>query len=95
MYLCGTLNPIIMSNKTYNGWSNYETWRIALEFFDSFEAEEGQFKDISELADYMKDLVEQAIDENGQNIATDYAHAFVSAVNFYEIAEHSFKMQEV
>ena len=42
----------------------------------------------------MKDLVEQAIDENGQNIATDYAHAFVSAVNFYEIAEHSFKMQE-
>ena len=79
-----------MHNETYNGWRNYETWRIALEFFDGFEVEKNQFTDTSELADYMRSIVEDAIDQHGQNIATDYAYAFVNAVNFYEIAEHIF-----
>ena len=83
-----------MSNETYNGWKNYETWRIALEFFDGFEVEENQFTNASELADYMQSIVEETIDQNGQSIATDYAHAFVSAVNFYEIAEHVLNMQQ-
>ena len=29
-----------MSDKTYNGWSNYATWRINLEVFDGLELEE-------------------------------------------------------
>jgi len=79
-----------MSNEKYNGWRNYETWRVALEFFDGFEIEENEYKDAFQLADYMQSVVEDAIDQHGQNIATQYAHAFISAVNFYEIAEHVF-----
>ena len=29
-----------MSDKTYNGWSNYATWRINLEIFDDLDISE-------------------------------------------------------
>jgi len=76
------------SPKKYNGWHNYATWRIALEFFDGYDIEENQFKTEYDLAAYLKEIVIEAIETNGQNIAVDYALAFVDECNFYEIAEH-------
>ena len=77
-----------MSNNKYNGWTNYETWRIALEFFDGYQVEDRQFKDTSELAEHLKSIVEETIEQEGKGIAADYAYAFVASVNYYEIAEH-------
>ena len=70
----------------YNGWTNYATWRINLEIIGNMEFDE----QVS--ADYLKDLVEEAIFVNFDTCDTprlieDYARAFVSQVNFYEIAK--------
>ena len=74
----------------YNGWTNYATWRINLEFFDGFNpSDNGYYEEISELPDQLKDYVESIIDETtADGIAKDYALAFISDVNWYEIAEH-------
>ena len=73
-----------MNNKNYNGWTNYATWRVNLEILSDIEFEE----QVS--ADYLKDLTEECVFEGGatQRIAEDYAHAFLSDVNYYEIANN-------
>ena len=89
-----------MTDKTYNGWTNYATWRINLEIFDGFEldldAYMGETKfGPSDLAGELQQIAEDAIfgghsyDERGQtNLMEDYARAFLSDVNWYEIAQH-------
>ena len=72
----------------YNGWANYATWRINLEMLDGFDVEEWSI-DINELPDILKDYVESYIIETtSKDVARDYALAFVSDVNYYEIAKH-------
>ena len=76
---------------TYNGWSNYATWRINLEMLDGFEADCSMpIEDISDMADYLQEycgtLVEESAPHGG--LAKDYAFAFMGDVNWYEIAEH-------
>ena len=73
-----------MNNNEYNGWSNYATWRVNLEILGDIEFEE----QVS--ADYLKELTEECVFEGGatQRIADDYAQAFLSDVNYYEIANH-------
>ena len=80
-----------MDDKKYNGWANYATWRINLEIFDGREWEVSDLKrmDVSELADLLKDEAEQAITNYGElpeGLAYDYAMAFISDVDWYEIA---------
>ena len=73
-----------MENKKYNGWTNYATWRINLEILGDIEFEE------KVTADYLKEIVEDTIFNNTVQtycLAADYARAFISDVNFYEIAE--------
>ena len=69
----------------YNGWANYATWRINLEILGDIE-----FKDRVS-ADDLKEIVEDCVFTNFNTCDTprlieDYARAFVSEVNFYEIA---------
>lgn len=80
-----------MNNEKYNGWTNYATWRINLEWFDGFNPDDNGYdtNDVYELSIQLKDYVESVIDETTPDgIAKDYALAFVSDVNYYEIAEH-------
>ena len=75
-----------MNNEKYNGWTNYATWRINLEVFDGFEIYQD---DAYELSEYIKEyLSDYLIETASEGIARDYALAFVSDVNYYEIAEH-------
>ena len=71
-----------MSNdKTYNGWTNYATWRVNLEMFDGSED--------TWSADSAREFVEEIIEcSTPKGVARDYALAFVSDVNWVEIAEH-------
>jgi hypothetical protein len=75
-----------MSQTTYNGWTNYATWRISLEWFDynPFEYE----KDIYQLSILLKDHVIEILSESGDGIVLDYALSFLDDVNWYEIAEN-------
>ena len=74
-----------MSEK-YNGWTNYATWRVNLEIIDGIEI------DTITCAEYIKEYVEDVVFSqyelsNGSHLIEDYARAFVSEVNFYEIAQ--------
>jgi hypothetical protein len=73
-------------NKEYNGWTNYATWRVNTEILGDIE-----FDEIVS-ADSLKEIVEDVVFSqyelfNGSHLVEDYARAFVSEVNFYEIAQ--------
>lgn len=74
----------------YNGWSSYATWRVALEFFDDDHVRENyrHKPDEYELAEALRSEVEGYLEETGTGIVLDYALAFVSDVNWREIAEN-------
>ena len=77
-----------MSNTTYNGWTNYATWRIALEWFDGFNPCEGE-TDAYQLSKQLSNYVEESLTLDYNNsMALSYAFAFLADVNWYEIAEH-------
>lgn len=71
---------------TYNGWKNYATWRVNLEMFDGVAWIDDFDGDVSDLADYLKDLAQEYIQEQSHGLALDYALAFLSEVDWYEIA---------
>jgi hypothetical protein len=82
-----------MTDKTYNGWTNYATWRVNLEIFDGPDMDVlfDLTLPVEQLRHVLQDYVEGHIHESGGgngNIAVDYALAFISDVNWYEIAEH-------
>jgi len=70
----------------YNGWTNYATWRVNMEILGDIE-----FDEIVS-ADGLKEIVEDCVFRNPETCNTprlveDYARAFMSEVNFYEIAQ--------
>ena len=83
-----------MSDTKYNGWTNYATWRVNLEMFDGANWNDyyiGSFPEPYDLGLALKEHTQALIYEAGGgegNIAVDYALAFLSDVNWYEIAKH-------
>ena len=70
----------------HNGWTNYATWRINLEIIDGIEIE------TKTCAATIQEIVEDVVFSqyefgSGYSLMYDYAKAFVSEVNFYEIAQ--------
>ena len=83
-----------MTDNTYNGWTNYATWRINLEIFDGFDPIEdwGLERETlteSELAELLEGHAEELVSETApEGLALDYALAFMADVNWHEIASH-------
>ena len=76
-----------MEKQTYNGWTNYATWRVNLEMFDGSESFWS--------ADSAREFVEEIICESTpEGVARDYALAFLADVNWHEIAEHYTETEE-
>lgn len=81
--------------ETYNGWSNYATWRVNLECFDgvSFVRDDVFGDSVYDFSEQLKGDVETRLDEEFTNdtrhtsLANSYAHAFISDVNWFEIAD--------
>ena len=77
---------------TYNGWTNYATWRINLEIFDGTDLEDMSWDgmDTSDLANALQEYAQEIVflECNEKSLAYSYAMAFLSGVNWYEIAEH-------
>lgn len=83
-----------MTEKTYNGWANYATWRVNLEIFDGLE--QNEMFDLTldtwdlrhVLQSYAEEVVSMSVlDPNAPNLALDYAMAFLADVNWHEIAK--------
>lgn len=80
-----------MTDKTYNGWTNYATWRVNLELFDDFRVMDKELMDDTYvLSKYLRETAEVYIEDSSteDGLARDYALAFLSDVNWYEIAKH-------
>jgi hypothetical protein len=84
-----------MSNATYNGWTNYATWRVNLEAFDGLSLndlmviEDDQELDLHSVAETLKAYAEGIIDlDNMPSTAKDWAMAFIQDVDFRSIARH-------
>ena len=83
-----------MTDKTYNGWTNYATWRVNLEIFDGLNPIEDwglEYETLteSELAELLQEHAEELVSQTApEGLALDYAQAFMSAVNWHEIASH-------
>jgi hypothetical protein len=75
-----------MSDTTYNGWSNYATWRVMLEIFDGYDSD-GRELSHQECRDYVEEILEMEIPNPSRCLALDYARAFLSDVNWHEIAD--------
>ena len=72
-----------MENTTkYNGWTNHPTWRINLEILGDMEFE--QPTSAEELQDIVQEIVFEDSDIN--TLQSGYAQAFLSEVNYFEIA---------
>jgi hypothetical protein len=80
--------------KTCNGWTNYATWRVNLEMFDGsdmseYYSEAFEAEDTCALSQHLKDYANETIEMDAkEGLALDYARAFISNVNWYEIAQH-------
>lgn len=83
-----------MNTNTYNGWTNYATWRINLELIVDIQDKETffgitEYTEAYELAKHIEEYVEECLSNDMPNELTlSYAMAFVSDVNYYEIAQH-------
>ena len=91
-----------MIDKTYNGWTNYETWRVNLEIFDRFDfsyfngaddAIDPELVCVHTLAEALQEHAEEIIFQQvpinqPSTLMEDYARAFLEDVNWYEIAKH-------
>ena len=87
-----------MTDKTYNGWTNYATWRVNLEIIDGLSLDDlgvdASFS-VVEVAEMLNELAHELVFPDGlgdATIAETYAEAFLSDVNWYEIASH--KLEE-
>ena len=78
-----------MKKETYNGWTNYATWRVHLELFDAYEPEESEEVN----ARYLEDLADEIVTGEADlfpahTLCVSYARAFLLEVNFHEIAQY-------
>lgn len=75
---------------TYNGWANYETWRVNLEIFDGMELQDDlRGMELQDAAAWMKEFAEELIEQSTpEGIGRDYALAFINHVDWRRIAEH-------
>ena len=76
------------NDQTYNGWTNYATWRVNLEIFDGLTSDYYGTNDTTRLAQELREHAEEIIEATTTEpgLARDYALAFLGDVNWREIA---------
>jgi hypothetical protein len=75
------------NDKTYNGWTNYETWRIMLELFDGYDPD-GTPMTADSAMQWAEDFVDMTFERNseGVTIIRGWIDSFLQEVNWKEIA---------
>lgn len=86
----------IKTDKTYNGWTNYATWRVNLEVFDGMDIRDTfpRRPEIYDVVEYLESWMDEVLESyvpsrrGESNLVLDYARSFLSDVDYVEIAEH-------
>lgn len=78
----------------YNGWTNYETWNVAL-WIDNDRGLADEVTSMArrqtktyELGQEIKGFIEELCPDLGASMFADLLNASLREVNWYEIAEH-------
>ena len=84
----GSTPPSLPMTEKYNGYTNYATWRVNLEIVEQIDIEFAVEENLRFDADMVKEWVEFAVfdDEEPDNLMSWYADAFLSEVNYTELA---------
>jgi len=82
---------------SYNGWSNYETWRTNLELCEGLDIRDFGFVSgiahddrdaaISDLAAALYEMADEHVAQEASGWTADIARSFLSNVDWEEIAE--------
>lgn len=78
-----------MKNNTYNGWSNFETWQANLwlnesDFLGMLQSDGWKRLDAEDVESFIWDMLSER--EDG-GLLGDIVNAWISSVNFVELAE--------
>lgn len=81
--------PTMMGEQKYNGWTNYWTWRWALEMIDPYQIWDSIDPDtnVYDLALYLKDEAEMLVEESSEGWAQSWLIGLLGDINWREIAE--------
>lgn len=88
-----TVGDIEMSDNTYNGWTNYQTWVVKLWLdneYPGFEDEALEWLEMTESVTGLADAIENLHQENAPEVSGVYSDLMTHAlgtVDWYEIAE--------
>jgi hypothetical protein len=74
---------------SYNGWTNYATWRVNLEIFDGIDPRDMDWHKLDkyDLAQALKDYALDLVEGGANTLAREYARAFLQDVEWYEIGD--------
>lgn len=86
------------TDNRHNGWTNFPTWKVNLELFDSIDPRDYWSREIKgdsaydlavQLEEFALNYVDDADAElDGSAIVSGWVRAFLADVNWIEIAEH-------
>ena len=70
---------------SYNGWSNYATFRVANDLLNSWQWDGSETISI----EYLRDIVQNCVFENSGAVGliVDYANLFLNEVNWTELVD--------
>lgn len=74
----------------YNGYTNYETWKVNLEMIDGLTPKDLCVLDPSDsylVAGALKEYCEERLESEGHGLALSFALAFLDNVDWKQIAE--------
>lgn len=78
----------------YNGWTNYATWRVSLEYFDGLDYgelwDDWSKTDLYVRAERLKEMLTEYIYEScNEDLLLGWLLTFIEDVNFMEIAKNT------
>ena len=75
----------------YNGWTNYATWRVNLEVCDGMDSDAFENMGGKDVQEYIEEIIFKVrvsgLANGYARLVEDYARAFLSDVNWWEIQE--------